>query len=360
MSTGRRLLGSAAALMACLLGARAADSSEYLSRADVRSFIESMQAEHGIELVELERVLGQAQHQPSVVRLIGPPPSQSPRAVPSYRSYRARFLKRSRIVAGTQYWQMHEAHLHRAEAEFGVPAEVILGILGVETAFGQYTGSFRVVDALATIAFDGPRRQEYFRDELEEFLLLAREMSIDPLTPTGSFAGAMGLPQFMPSSYRRYAVDFDGDGVVDLAGSAADAIGSVGSYLRAYGWASGEPATVPVVLPAGKEANLVTGLRRIYTPANLQAQGVQFSSSALPRAMCSVIELPAPGKRSTYLAGFTNFAVITQYNRSTFYAAAVLELADAIRASRSQQGIATSQVSPQPGERVLEQHAPAP
>jgi membrane-bound lytic murein transglycosylase B len=180
--------------MACLLCARAADaSSEYLSRPDVRSFMDVMQAEHGLELVELERVLGEARHQPSVVRLVGPDRSQSPRAVPSYPAYRARFLKRSRIVAGVQYWQTHEAQLQRAELEFGVPAEVILGILGVETAYGQNTGSFRIVDALATIAFDGPRRQEYFRDELKEFLLLAREMAIDPLALKGSYAGAMGF-----------------------------------------------------------------------------------------------------------------------------------------------------------------------
>jgi membrane-bound lytic murein transglycosylase B len=325
------------------LCARAADaSSEYLSRPDVRSFMDAMQAEHGLEVVELERVLGEAQYQPSVIRLIGPDPSQSPQAVRSYPSYRARFLKRSRIVAGVQYWQTHEAHLQRAELEFGVPAEVILGILGVETAYGQYTGSFRIVDALATIAFDGPRRQEYFRDELKEFLLLAREKGIDPLALKGSYAGAMGLPQFMPSSYRRYAVDFDGDGVVDLAGSAADAIGSIASYLRAYGWASGQPPVVPVLLPAGKEAELVTGLQRIYRAEDLRAKGVEFLSSALPRAMCSVIELPAPGKRSQYLAGFANFAVITQYNRSTFYATAVLELADALRAARSRQLTATT------------------
>jgi membrane-bound lytic murein transglycosylase B len=329
--------------MVSLLCARVADaSSDYLSRPDVRSFMDIMQAEHGLELVELERVLGEAKYQPSVARLIGPDRSQSPQALPSYPAYRARFLKRSRIVAGVRYWQAHEAQLQRAELEFGVPAEVILGILGVETAYGQNTGSFRIVDALATIAFDGPRRQEYFRDELKEFLLLAREMAIDPLALKGSYAGAMGLPQFMPSSYRRYAVDFDGDGVVDLSGSAADAIGSIGNYLLAYGWASGQPPIVPVLLPAGKEAELVTGLQRIYTPQDLRAKGVEFSISELPTAMCSVVELPAPGKRSRYLAGFTNFAVLTQYNRSIFYAAAVLELADALRAARSRQLTATT------------------
>ena len=189
---------------------------------------------------------------------------------------------------------MYDAYLRRAEQEFGVPAEVILGIIGVETAFGQHTGSFRVVDSLATIAFDGPRRQEYFRDELKELLLLAREMSIDPLALKGSYAGAMGLPQFMPSSYRRYAVDFDGDGVVDLAGSAADAIGSVASYLRAYGWTTGEPPTVSVQLPSGKEAELVTGLQRTHTVRVTQSRGAKFSVAHCRGACARSSNYPRP------------------------------------------------------------------
>lgn len=317
--------------------------ADYLSRPDVRSFIESMQAEHGLDLVELERVLGDAQFQPTVVRLIGPDRQQSAPQVRSYPAYRTRFLTSSRIAAGAQYWDAYEAHLRRAEEEFGVPAEVILGIIGVETAFGQNTGSFRVVDTLATIAFDGPRRQEYFRDELKEFLLLARETSIDPLSIKGSYAGAMGLPQFMPSSYRRYAIDFDGDGIVDLAGSAVDAIGSVASYLRAYGWVTGEPPTAVVHLPAGKETELVTGLQRTHTIADLRDKGVKFSGRVLSQGLCSVVELPMPGKRAKYLAGFANFEVITQYNRSTFYASAVLELADAIRAARQRQMTASAE-----------------
>ena len=190
---GARLVRCGAALAALLLTPAAHASTEYLSRPDVRSFIEAMQAEHGLDPVELERVLGDAQYQPSVVRLIGPDPLPSTQVISSYPAYRSRFLTTSRISAGTRYWEMYDAVLRRAEQEFGVPAEVILGIIGVETAFGQNTGSFRVVDSLATIAFDGPRRQEYFRDELKELLLLAREMSIDPLTLKGSYAGAMGF-----------------------------------------------------------------------------------------------------------------------------------------------------------------------
>jgi membrane-bound lytic murein transglycosylase B len=339
LMSAARWLGRGVALTGLTLCTHAAmAASEYLSRPEVKSFIETMQAEHGLELAELERVLGEVRYQPTVVRLIGPErPATAPKPVRSYPRYRAKFLTDLRISAGVRYWDTHEAYLRRAEAEFGVPAEVILGILGVETVFGQNTGSFRVIDSLATIAFDGPRRQDYFRDELKELLLLARDMSIDPLAIKGSYAGAMGLPQFMPSSYRRYAVDYDHDQVIDLIGSPADAIGSVGSYLKAFGWKQGEPATVTVRLPAGSEGDLVTGLDRTHDAAELQQRGVKFVTKKLPAGACSVVELPVPGKASKYVAGFSNFEAVTRYNRSTFYATAVLDLADAIRTARTRQ-----------------------
>jgi membrane-bound lytic murein transglycosylase B len=334
LSKAATWVGMGLALCAHSAGA----ASEYLSRPDVRSFIETMQTEHGLELAELERVLGEARHQPTVVRLIGPErPKTAPPPVRSYPRYRAKFLTDVRIAAGLRYWDLHEDYLRRAEAEFGVPAEVILGILGVETVFGQNTGSFRVVDSLATIAFDGPRRQDYFRDELKELLLLARDLSLDPLQIKGSYAGAMGLPQFMPSSYRRHAVDFDQDDVIDLIGNPADAIGSVASYLKAYGWKPGEAPTVTVRLPAGSEADLVTGLERTHDVADLKQRGVKFVTTKLPEGACSVVELPTPGKPSKFVAGFGNFEAVTRYNRSTFYASAVLDLADAIHAARTRQ-----------------------
>jgi membrane-bound lytic murein transglycosylase B len=316
-------------------------NADYLSRAEVRAFVESMHVEHGLERAEIERVLGDVRYQPTVVRLIGPErPKPTQPVVRSYPAYRAKFLTRTRIAAGVRYWEAYGKQLRRAEIEFGVPAEVILGILGVETAFGQNTGSFRVVDALATIAFDGPRRQDYFRDELKELLLLARDTGFDPLAIKGSYAGAMGLPQFMPSSYRRFAVDFDRDGIIDLARSPADAIGSVASYLSAHGWTEGEPAMVAVTLPPAKAPELVTGLERSHRSADLKELGVKFSRSQVPDDACSVFELPAPGKAPKYHAGFANFGAVTAYNRSTFYATAVLELADAIRKARAQQVLA--------------------
>jgi membrane-bound lytic murein transglycosylase B len=159
---------------------------------------------------------------------------------------------------------------------------------------------------------------------------------MDPLSFKGSYAGAVGLPQFMPSSYRKLAIDFDQDGVIDLNGSSADAIGSVASYLRSFGWIANEPATVPVHLPAGKQSELVSGLDRVYEVPALKQQGVRFTVARLPKGPCSVVELPAPGKPSKYVAGFGNFEAITRYNRSTFYATAVLDLADAIHSAHRQ------------------------
>jgi membrane-bound lytic murein transglycosylase B len=336
-------------IAACLLAAQPAlASSDYLSRADVRSFIESMREEHGIASSDLERILGAVRYEPAVVRLIGPEPSSAPSPARSYSRYRAKFLTPALISAGAQFWSLHAEDLRRAEAEFGVPAEVILGILGVETSFGRNTGSFRVIDALATIAFDGERRQDYFREELKELLLLARDTGIDPLVIKGSYAGALGLPQFMPSSYRRYAVDYDGDGAIDLLGSPADAIGSIASYIKAFGWVPGEAPTAPVRLALGSESDFVSGLQRVHDVSEVQVKGVVFSGREPPAGPCSIFELPTPGKSSKFVAGFTNFEVITRYNRSTFYASAVLELADAIQKAHDRVQLASTQSSENP------------
>jgi membrane-bound lytic murein transglycosylase B len=317
-------------------------SSDYLSRADVRSFIDSMSEEHGIARPDLERILGDVRYTPAAVRLVGPVPSSAPSPVRSYTRYRAKFLTPELISAGSRFWALHAEDLARAEAEYGVPSEVIVGILGVETAFGQNTGSFRAIDALATIAFDGERRQDYFRDELKELLLLARDSRIDPLVIKGSYAGAVGLPQFMPSSYRKYAVDFDGDGAIDLLGSPADAIGSIGSYIKAFGWVAGEAPTAPVRLASGSEPEFVSGLERVHDVSDVQSKGVVFAGRDPPTGLCSIFELPTPGKPSKFVAGFTNFEVVTRYNRSTFYASAVLELGEAVLKARSRVQLASA------------------
>ena len=319
--------------------------SDYLSRTDVRSFMESLTEEHGLDASELERVLGEARHIPVVVRLTNPAPSSAPSPARSYERYRGKFLTPALISAGSGFWSLHADDLDRAEKEFGVPAEVILGVLGVETSFGRNTGSFRAIDALTTIAFDGARRQDYFRGELKELLLLARDKGIDPLEIKGSYAGAVGLPQFMPSSYRKYAVDYDGDGRIDLRGSAADAIGSIASYMKAFGWVPGEPPTAPVRLLPGTQSDLVSGLERIHDLLEVQGKGVVFSGAEPPAGPISIFELPTPGKPSKFVAGFNNFEVVTRYNRSTFYASAVLELGEAIRKAHRQIQLASAQGS---------------
>jgi membrane-bound lytic murein transglycosylase B len=330
--------------VACLFAMQPAfGSSDYLARADVRSFIDSMVEEYGIDSSYLERTLGAVRHTPAAVRLIGPPPSSAPSPARSYSRYRAKFLTPALISEGSRFWSLHAEDLARAEAEFGVPAEVILGILGVETSYGRNTGTFRAIDALATIAFDGERRQDYFRQELKELLLLARESKIDPLVIKGSYAGAVGLPQFMPSSYRRYAVDYDGDGAIDLLGSPADAIGSIASYMKAFGWVAGEAPTAPVRLAPGSETELVSGLDRVHDLLEVQGKGVIFSGGEPPAGPISIFELPTPGQRSKFVAGFANFEVVTRYNRSTFYASAVLELADAIQKAHGQIQLASAQ-----------------
>lgn len=253
----------------------ASASSGYLSRPEVHAFIDGLHAEHGFERAEIERILGAARHQARVVRLIGAQQAASastPPPVRSYPKYRSKFLADTRIESGLRFWAAHEDVLQRAETDFGVPAEVILAILGVETAFGRNTGSF-------PSSMHSPRSPSMACGavttsvaRLTQFLLLTRELGADPLTIKGSYAGAMGLPQFMPSSYRRYAIDYDRDGSIDLATGVADAIGSIGRYLQAHGWTAGEIAAAAVRISSAA-TTLVSGLERSHTVEGLRNRG---------------------------------------------------------------------------------------
>jgi len=340
-----KILSSLLACGSLLASQTAIAGSDFVSRPDVRSFIDSMSEEHGIASAELERILGDVRVSAAALRLTNPAPNSAPSPARSYARYRSKFLTPELISAGSRFWSLHAKDLARAETEYGVPAQVILGVLGVETFFGRNTGSFRAIDTLATIAFDGERRQDYFRGELKEFLLLARDTGIDPLSVKGSYAGAMGLPQFMPSSYRKYAVDYDNDGVIDLLGSPADAIGSIASYMKAFGWVPNETPTAPVRLLRGSEPELVSGLDRVHDSSEVQTKGVVFSGRDPPAGLVSIFELPTPGEPSKYFAGFANFEVVTRYNRSTFYASAVLELGEAIQKAHSVLQLASAQPS---------------
>ena len=281
----------------------AARSSPYNQRDDVQRFIASMVMQHNFSLNELEYVFSKARYQPMIVRAMAPAPTGQR----SWQAYRARFLNQRRISEGAQFWLQHRSALARAADIYGVPEEIIVAIIGVETEYGRNTGGFRVIDALTTLAFDYPRRAEFFQSELEHFLLYARESNIDVLQIKGSYAGAVGIPQFMPGSYRRYAVDFDHDGRRDLYGSAVDAIGSVANYLRENGWERGQPIALPAQVQ-GLAAQLVlaAGVLPSIRVDELQDFGIAVVEPGELRqpieasSLCALVELETPGQPSVY------------------------------------------------------------
>ena len=319
----------------------------YLLRDDAMRFADEVAERRNLDPDWTRNAIGQALYLPGVPKLMLPPARG---AIKNWRAYRARFINPARIRAGVRFWQRNRATLARAQAEFGVPPEIIAGIIGVETVYGQNMGSFRVIDALSTLAFDFPAehpraeaRQAYFRAELEQFLTLCQRTGMEPTAPLGSYAGAMGLPQFMPSSWARYAIDYDGDGRVDLWHSEADAIGSVASYFKNYGWQPDLPTHYKVRLSGGADLErlLAPDIQPSFSPASFAAKGVQLLPNGMNHpGQLALIELPngnpaVPGNEPTYVAGTENFYVITRYNKSSFYAMSVIELgqevADAMR-----------------------------
>ena len=310
---------------------------DFSERDEVRRFIADLSLRHGFVESELRFLFSRTRHYPAIIDLITPPANPRTR---SWHAYRARFIEPIRIKAGVELWQRHAADLARAEAQYGVPAAIIVAIMGVETVYGRNSGNWRVIDALTTLAFDYPRRAEFFRSELENYLLFAREREIDVFSVRGSYAGAIGIPQFMPSSWRKWAVDFDGDGRIDLRESFVDSIGSIASYLKAHGWIAGAPIAFPArvegeayrellardILPSLPIADLA---RFGVTSAELAKQGLP------PETQIALFDLVTPDQPSDYWIGLTNFYVITRYNRSSFYAMSVMELADAVSARRA-------------------------
>jgi membrane-bound lytic murein transglycosylase B len=314
----------------------------YLLRDDAMRFADEVAERRSLERDWTRAAIGQALYLPGVPRLMLPPARGTAK---NWRAYRSRFIDPVRIRAGVRFWQRNQATLARAQAEFGVPPDIIVGIIGVETIYGQNMGSFRVIDALATLAFDFPAahpraaaRQAFFRDELEQFLSLAQRTGIDPATPLGSYAGAMGMPQFMPSSWSRYAIDYDGDGRIDLWRSEADVIGSVANYFKGYGWQRGLPTHYTVRLPAGADldALLAPDILPSFSPASFQAKGAVLDADGRAHpGQLALIELqngdPAlPGNAPVYVAGTENFYVITRYNWSSYYAMSVIDLGDEV------------------------------
>jgi len=320
-------LRAAALAIALLTGAVAANAATYAERPDVQAFIQAMVERHGFVEAELVRVFAKARRQEGVLRAIQP---QAPDRSRSWQTYRSLFVNPRHIEAGVAFHARHREALQRASREYGVPEAIIVAIIGVETFYGRNAGRWRVADALTTLAFDYPPRAEFFRGELESYLLMVRDADLDVFSVRGSYAGAIGIPQFMPSSQRRYAVDFDGNGAIDLRGSATDAIGSVANFLISHGWRTGEAVFQPARFTGGTYRELTDrGLMPSIDAAELQRLGIE-PGAPLTDTRVSVIELDNPDMPSEYRLGLANFYVLTRYNRSSFYASAVSDLAESL------------------------------
>ena len=320
-------------LAAAPAGAAAVPRHSFAHLPEVQTFIAEMHAKHGFDRARMQRRFAATKPIAAVIKAIQPPRDPGIR---SWQTYRQRYVEPKRIALGLSFWQQQSAQLAAAQARYGIPPEIIVAIIGVESIYGRHRGRFNTFAALATLAFGYPPRAELFRHELEELLLLARDEHSDPLSYSGSYAGALGLPQFLPSSVRRYAVDGDGDGRIDLSNSSADAIASVGNFLSAHGWQSGEPITGAAQVDAERLGDLLAeGIAPSRRPAQLAAWGV--SSEGAPDLPTALIDLVTPQQATEYRLGYRNFYVITRYNRSSFYAMAVNDLAEELRRARGEQ-----------------------
>jgi membrane-bound lytic murein transglycosylase B len=316
-----------------------AATAPYANRQDVRDFAAQVAERRQLPAEWVQAQLAQARRQASAQRLIMPPPAGTAK---NWAAYRDRFVEPQRIMAGARFWQDNADWLQRAEERFGVPAEIVVGIVGVETFYGRITGSFRVLDVLATLAFDFPSgrsdRSEFFRSELEEFLVMCRREGLGPTSPKGSFAGAMGLPQFMPSSVNRWAVDFDGDGRIDLNASGADVVGSVASYLAAHGWQRGMATTFSVAPPVDTSARatlLQPDILPSFSAEQMRALGAELDAAGRAHAgPLALVELQNGDAAPSFVAGTQNFYAVTRYNWSSYYAMAVITLGEAVKRQR--------------------------
>ena len=320
------------------------DVVAYGTRDDVMRFGAELAERRGLDPAWVQAALQRARFVPAVTRFIMPPPAGTAK---NWAAYRARFVEPTRIRAGAAFWRANEVWLAKAQALYGVPPEIVVGIVGVETIYGQQMGNFRVIDALATLSFDFPTgrkdRSAFFRDELESFLVMCRGQGLEPLQPLGSFAGAIGMPQFMPSSLNQYAVDLDGDGRIDLRGSSADVIGSVAHYLAMFGWRRDLPTRFDVAVPvdtADRAALLAPDILPSFTTTDFAERGAQLDPAAYAADVrlqasggigkLALVELQNGDAAPSYVAGTGNFYAVTRYNWSSYYALAVIELGEAV------------------------------
>ena len=347
----------------------ALDVVTYGRRDDVARFGAEVAERRNLDPVWVKAALEQARFVPNVAKFIMPAPAGTAK---NWAAYRTRFVEPVRIRAGVAFWRANEKWLKKAEEDFGVPPEIVVGIIGVETIYGQQMGGFRVIDALATLAFDFPPgrkdRSPFFRDELENYLLMCHIQGIEPLQLKGSYAGALGMPQFMPSSVNKYAIDFDGDGHIDLHTNTADVIGSVAHYLAEFGWQRGLPTRFDVAVPVDNSDRAVLlgpDILPTFTVEQFIERGAKLDVAALTAAtkpegtndvqsnevgsgrspestgepsatpnnvamMLALVELQNGDAAPSYVAGTRNFYAITRYNWSSYYAMAVIDLGEAV------------------------------
>lgn len=332
MSASRLLLAVALATLLATARAEEVPATPYGVRTDVESFIGDLVERHAFDADELRQMFSRVRREDAVLTAM----RAQPRQADSWDAYRALFVNERLVRAGLAFWQDNRRSLTRAHAAYGVPEEIIVAIIGIETFYGRNTGRWRVIDALATLAFDYPPRAPFFRGELESYLLFVRDLQLDVFSVKGSYAGAIGIPQFMPGSYLRYAVDFNGDGAIDLRESAADAIGSVANFLRQHGWQPGEPVQRKARITGEDYPALVAGstLPR-HSLEELQQAGVQALGIPLPPGTrVALLQLDTPGRPADFRIGLQNLYVLTRYNRSVFYAFSVSDLADQLRRER--------------------------
>lgn len=321
-------------------------NGDFAGSPGVDAFVRRMQQQHGFTPYQTAAILSGARREQSIIDLMD---RQAPRASTgpngAWTRYRAKFLTDDNIANGVRFWQRNASALNRASTRYGVPPEYIVAIIGVETRYGGYVGKTRVIDALATLSFAYPRRAPYFTGELESFLVMTRDEGVDPFGPRGSFAGAMGLGQFMPTSFRDHAVDLDGDGHRDLW-DPADAIGSVANYFKSHGWQTGKPVAVRAEVQSGSGAGLLkNGFDTRYSLHQLSERGITPMGSLSGISTVSLLKLDV-GSDYDYWLGSPNFYTITRYNHSTYYAMAVHQLAQAIKSRKG--GSSGARLSYQP------------
>lgn len=309
---------------------------DFANNPNAQQFIDKMVNKHGFDRQQLQEILSQAKRLDSVLRLMdnqAPTTSVKPPSGPNgaWLRYRKKFITPDNVQNGVVFWNQYEDALNRAWQVYGVPPEIIVGIIGVETRWGRVMGKTRILDALATLSFNYPRRAEYFSGELETFLLMARDEQDDPLNLKGSFAGAMGYGQFMPSSYKQYALDFSGDGHINLW-DPVDAIGSVANYFKAHGWVKGDQVAV---MANGQAPGLPNGFKTKYSISQLAAAGLTPQQPLGNHQQASLLRLDV-GTGYQYWYGLPNFYTITRYNHSTHYAMAVWQLGQAVALARVQ------------------------